>query len=92
LVEHDGYTIVKRVSMVPGDTFLETRALHSNVWFRADTAATKRLAREKKVPSRISRVPDGMIYITGDNPQQSLDSRQFGYVPITAIRGVLVPI
>jgi signal peptidase I len=92
LVDHDGSTLVKRVSMVPGDTFVEARSIHSDIWFVADTATIKNMVKRKKVPSRISHVPDGMIYITGDNPEKSLDSRQFGYVPISSIRGVIVPI
>lgn len=91
ILEHNGATLVKRVTKVPGDTFLEVRSVHSPFWFTAETRATMRLAKMGKVPSRIATVPSGMVFVTGDNPDHSLDSRQFGYVPITAIRGLVVP-
>lgn len=35
-------------------------------------------------------VPAGMVALLGDNPPQSLDSRDFGYVPVDRLYGVVV--
>jgi signal peptidase I len=36
------------------------------------------------------RVPPGMLVLLGDNPQWSVDSRDFGYVPVERVFGVAV--
>jgi signal peptidase I len=36
------------------------------------------------------RVPDGMLALLGDNPDESVDSRDFGYVPVERIVGRVV--
>lgn len=92
IVDHNGSTIIKRVSMVPGDTFLEAKTTTSRSWYKVDTAAAKKLVRQGKIFSRKSMVPPGVVYITGDNPGASLDSRVFGYIPISEIRGIVTPI
>ncbi|WP_405832673.1 MULTISPECIES: S26 family signal peptidase [unclassified Streptomyces] len=40
------------------------------------------------VPER--RVPSGSLVLIGDNPEQSLDSRQLGYFPASAVLGRLL--
>jgi signal peptidase I len=35
-------------------------------------------------------VPPGMLVLLGDNPPASIDSRDFGYVPIERLFGVVV--
>lgn len=35
-------------------------------------------------------VPTGRIVVLGDNPAVSYDSRQFGYVPVEAVLGVVL--
>ncbi|MEU8380806.1 S26 family signal peptidase [Streptosporangium sp. NPDC048865] len=44
------------------------------------------------VPRRAGEpsVPDGYLVLLGDNPGQSLDSRHFGYVPVTDVVGKVV--
>ena len=37
------------------------------------------------------RVPPGRVVVIGDNPGRSGDSRQLGYVPVSAIVGVVAP-
>jgi signal peptidase I len=92
LVEHDGATIIKRVSMVPGDEYLEVHPKHVQSWSIVTNAAMKRLADKHIIASRTSTVPPGLMFITGDNSLNSLDSRSFGLVPISSIRGVIQPI
>lgn len=92
LVDHDGVTLIKRVTMVPGDQYLEVKPSHVKTWSIAATAATKRLAREHAISSRVSTIPAGMLFITGDNSLNSLDSRSFGLVPIRSVLGVIQPL
>lgn len=92
LVEHDGATIIKRVTMVPGDQYLEVMPKLAHTWSIATTSAVKKLAEKHIVASRMSTVPKGMIYIVGDNSLNSLDSRSFGFVPVSSVRGLVQPI
>lgn len=39
---------------------------------------------------RLHAIKEGHIYVVGDNPAQSTDSRQFGWLPSKVIIGVLV--
>lgn len=36
------------------------------------------------------RVPPGMLVLLGDNPPESIDSRDFGYVPASRLFGVAI--
>ena len=35
---------------------------------------------------RIKKIDGQMIYIVGDNPNQSTDSRHFGWLPLTSVQ------
>ncbi|MEO5628012.1 MAG: S24/S26 family peptidase [Candidatus Saccharimonadales bacterium] len=39
---------------------------------------------------RIQDVKDGQIYLLGDNPLKSTDSRQFGWLPVSHVQGRVV--
>jgi type IV secretory pathway protease TraF len=39
---------------------------------------------------RLTKVKDNQIFVVGDNPSASTDSRQFGWLPRAAVIGVLV--
>jgi signal peptidase I len=43
-------------------------------------------------PNGPFKVPPGMIYVLGDNPQRSLDSRFFGTVPLSSVTGKITVI
>lgn len=45
--------------------------------------------RRTEIIKRISQMQDGQVYLLGDNPEESTDSRQFGWVPQTTILAVV---
>ncbi|MEU4090563.1 signal peptidase I, partial [Streptomyces aureus] len=84
-----GTPLVKRVVAVGGDTV----AIEDGV-----LEVDGRLVREPTVdPATVdgmyygpSRVPDGTVFVLGDNRRHSVDSRQFGPVPVTKVTGRVV--
>ena len=38
----------------------------------------------------LARIPDNMVFVLGDNPTHSTDSRHYGLLPLQAIRGRVV--
>lgn len=42
-----------------------------------------------EIIKRIDQLDGGHVYLLGDNPEASTDSRQFGWLPVTAIIGVV---
>lgn len=91
LVDKDGATLIKRVTMVGGDHYPEVYVRYAHQWDPVITPAIRRMVREGKTVSRIATIPDGQVFITGDNPDVSIDSRRFGPVPVSSIRGLIQP-
>lgn len=50
------------------------------------------IARHHKIEliKRVSDIQGGQVYLLGDNPPASTDSRQFGWLPATAIIAVVI--
>jgi signal peptidase I len=92
LIDVDGATLIKRVAMVPGDTYTEGYVRFARKWIMVKTAAQRRMVANGKMENRTQTVPDGEIYLLGDNPDVSVDSRTFGTVPIDSIRGLVYSI
>lgn len=44
----------------------------------------------KELIKRVSDIRKGAIYLLGDNPALSTDSRHFGWLPIGTIKGVVI--
>jgi type IV secretory pathway protease TraF len=40
----------------------------------------------KEKVKRIDEIKDNEIYVLGDHPETSTDSRQFGWLPVTAVK------
>lgn len=39
---------------------------------------------------RVARIDVGRIYVLGDNPDASTDSRHFGWIGVESIRGIMI--
>jgi signal peptidase I len=81
--------LVKRVVALPGEAFEAHRGVLA-------IDATERIPEPyllgRRGNTEIAQVdiPDGRIYVLGDNRNHSIDSRQFGTVPDEAIVGKVV--
>jgi nickel-type superoxide dismutase maturation protease len=43
----------------------------------------------KEVIKRITKIKNGSVYLQGDNPDESTDSREYGPIPDSKIEGVV---
>ncbi len=83
IVSMDGGPIVKRIAYLPGDQILQARLGHS--WF--DMVHMKPLdARALGLLHwRRLTIPQGQVFLLGDNFSLSVDSRRFGCVSMSKI-------
>lgn len=43
-----------------------------------------------EIIKRVDQLQDNQVYLLGDNPDESTDSRQFGWLPATAVIAVVI--
>lgn len=43
-----------------------------------------------EIIKRVDKMQDDRVFLLGDNPGESTDSRQFGWLPLTAIMAVVI--
>lgn len=93
ILHADGMVLIKRIYALGGDSFWTLLNTDDGVLYR-DIIEPARLARIRRLlpllPSyRLTHltVPRGMVYVVGDNTNASLDSRNFGPVPISEVLG-----
>lgn len=53
-----------------------------------DIVAIKHDGLEKT--KRLTKISDGKVYVLGDNPVASTDSRHFGWLPISVVRAKVI--
>jgi signal peptidase I len=92
LLRQDGRTLIKRVFAVAGDTFHvlvcpDDVGVNRYILAEEDVPRMRRVFRIVTGGQRISRVtvPNGSLYVLGDNTSASIDSRDFGTVPLTDV-------
>ena len=88
VIHHDDGLIVKRIAMLPGDTYYQVKS--GNHWIdliemrpRFDIKKSTNIYRKVQVPS-------DSVYVLGDNRTVSLDSRSFGFVKLDSLESRLM--
>jgi len=87
--EESGATLVKRVVAVAGDTV----AIEDGVLEVNGSAVEEPAVDPKTVDGMYygpARVPAGTVFVLGDNRRHSVDSRQFGPVPVARVTGRVI--
>ena len=89
VVEMPDGPIVKRVAFLPGD---EIAQIKIDTTWRDLVDVRQPLVHHHSDRYRTVRVPEGHVYVLGDNRAVSMDSREFGPVPLSAVkRKILEP-
>ena len=79
--------IIKRIAYLPGDKI--NYIYFGGEWMMGNDRALRMLKHPEKFASKTETVPVGHVYVLGDNWLVSIDSRQFGVVPIEKITAKL---
>lgn len=81
--ERDGQEMMKRVALLPGDSYVQIG--YAGSWFFPNNSIALEKATKSGLPIRRSVVPPGTVFVIGDNWFQSVDSREFGPIPVDSI-------
>ncbi len=89
---YGGKVSIKKVHAIPGDRVIEAyfpEGPNSSVVLPAEEWRWRRLIKQHDIVQLLHlRVPPGYIYVLGTGPS-SVDSRDFGLVPISSVLGVV---
>jgi signal peptidase I len=97
VLKYDGETYIKRVAALPGDRLWLLRyddVSADELLQPGEVAQLQRIRRAGKLPGRrvLSLIiPPEECFVLGDNSTVSIDSRDFGPVPTSAILGRALP-
>lgn len=89
VVRHNGEQLVKRLFGLPGDRIQFVYSPFGWVYQITNITVHPELARPPDALTRVITVPEGHVYVVGDNLPQSEDSRRFGAIPKADVIGVL---
>ena len=82
--------VIKRVAGLPGDTVSKDgNSILINGKPRATMGNYPRNKHQLDLSSPVV-IPEGYFYALGDNDGNSLDSRMYGFVPISGVRGITI--
>jgi signal peptidase I len=82
----DGTNVIKRCVGLPGDSLSYREPGVLEVGGRILPVTALQASRF----ASLSAVPAGFLFVAGDNEAESLDSREYGLVPIEGIDGVVL--
>ena len=85
----DGHTAIKRVIAKEGQTV----AIRDSKLYVDDVAVPEPFVDHSRIDATYfgpEKVPAGSVFVLGDNRGVSIDSRDFGAVPLTAVQGTLL--
>jgi signal peptidase I len=88
LLETAKGTIVKRIAYLPGQ-WMELVNVFGD-WTLIDSGVLSRIKRPERLERKMFRIPDEYLYVLGDNSTNSVDSRQLGVLPISAVRAKIL--
>lgn len=88
VIKRDEGSIVKRVEYVAGNTIDYYRV--AGEWIFGLEANFEKELLNNRFPRLQVRIPKGYVFVLGDNRPESLDSREFGLVPVSAITAKLL--
>lgn len=84
------YRVCKRVVALEGDTVTPNVLLSGPAWDGGGGVLIKKKAGVPVPPSAPVVIPRGYVWLEGDNAQDSTDSRLYGPVPTTLVRGRVI--
>ncbi len=88
VIKYGESAIIKRVAYMPGDKIPYTKIGGS--WIPDHSLQKEGLRHPERFPRKTVAVPADEIYVMGDNPRLSIDSRQLGSFPLENVVSKLV--
>lgn len=82
----DHQLVVKRCKLLPGDPIV----VNSQGWLIIGEKQYFLTSRQREKITGLKTVPENTVFVLGDNPFHSVDSRDYGFISIELIRGKVI--